>query len=288
VLCCGYHGWDDWYATTLNPPKNLGIPFSFFGYTRKIEYGDLKEIDDWFIRKETACFILEPMSRQCPERASREYLLEVRRLCDKYGVILIFDEVIMGFRYAMGGGGEYFGIKPDLACFSKAMANGFPLAALVGERGIMQEIAPLQVSGTFYGEVNTIRHCLKTIDIMEKNSVIEHIWRTGNRLIEGIKESINVYSLNRIVRLKGMGPWSSLDWSKDAYNYECYFMQEIFKQGIFYNRDFFLMFSHTDKEVYITLEAIDEIFNSINCFNKGGVNVKDYLEGRIDKSLYPR
>ena len=126
MLTSGYHGWHDW---------NVNLDFDNYSVI-EIEYGDLVTLERMMQSHydSIACFILEPMSRVCPDLASTSYLKKVRELCSEYNVILIFDEILMGCRYAIGGGGEYYGVVPDLACFGKAMSNGYPISALVGKR----------------------------------------------------------------------------------------------------------------------------------------------------------
>ncbi len=284
IICCGYHGWHDWYASTLPYVRSLGVVEDYNSesgpLTVKIDYGDLDQLE-YTLSRYPACFILEPMNRQCPEKASKEYLQEVRKLCDKYGVILIFDEMIMGFRYAMAGGEEYFGVTPDLSCYGKAMANGFPLATLTGKRGLMEQIEHLQVSGTNFGELLSIKAALETIRIMEERNVIEHLWEIGTALSRGISKSIVVLRLEEIVNIKGWGPWSSLVWSDN--HIQNYFLQEMAKEGILYNRDFFSTFSHTDEEVRKTLDVIFRIFVDIYYYPE-----KLKLEGEpINKDLFP-
>ena len=291
VLCCGFHGWHDWYAQILPDPKNSGTgqdPNYFRNRTIKLSYGWIEQLQNCLVNYQPACFILEPMSRLCPEKASREYLQEVRRLCNEYGVILIFDEIIMGFRYAMAGGQEYYGVTPDLACYSKAMANGYPISALVGKRELMTEIQHLQVSGTYFGELLSIQSAINTIDFMEKNDVIKHIAKVGEDLCTAIEKAIVECGVENMVRLKGGGPWSSFVWGEDFFDEQCLFLQELFKQGIFYNRDFFVMFSHTYEDLVKTIDAIRFAFNVVKRAMDNGLKINTLIEGTVDKELMPR
>ena len=96
---------------------------------------------------------------------------------------MIFDEIITGFRYALGGAQDYFKVIPDLACFGKAMANGFALAAVVGNRDLMMTFDEVFFSGTFGGEATSLAACKATIEEMQTNDVIEHNWRIGQRIM---------------------------------------------------------------------------------------------------------
>ena len=237
-----------------------------------------------------ACYILEPMSRLCPELASTKVLKRVRELCNQYNVVLIFDEMIMGFRYAMAGGQEYYGVVPDLACYGKAIANGFPLAVLVGKRELMQELSQLQVSGTYFGDVLSMAAAVETIKFMEEKEVITALKSKGDLFNEGVRKIIASNSLDgtSMVRLKGFGPWSAFVWDENYVDEENYFLQEIVKRGILYSRDHFIMYAHSEEDVQRTLSVYDEVLSEISHYHSKGIKVGERLEGGIDKGLFPR
>src|SRR5713101_7193954 len=135
IACCGYHGWQDWYIGTTT--RSLGVPTSVRELTKTFVYNDLASLQKIFDEhpREMACVILEPVGIVEP---ADDFLQKVARLTRDHGVVLVFDEVITGFRLAMGGAQEYFGVVPDMACCGKAMANGYPLSAVVGRREIMR------------------------------------------------------------------------------------------------------------------------------------------------------
>ena len=131
VLCCGYHGWHDWYISVTD--RNAGIPGVVRNLSYTFNYNDLpsllSSVDD-----EVAAIILEPVVFEEPRN---NFLNDVREICNQYGIVLIFDEMWTGFRMSLGGAQEYFNIKADLACFSKAVANGMPVSILTGKKEIM-------------------------------------------------------------------------------------------------------------------------------------------------------
>uniref|UniRef100_A0A6M3KUP2 Putative aminotransferase n=1 Tax=viral metagenome TaxID=1070528 RepID=A0A6M3KUP2_9ZZZZ len=262
ILCCGYHGWHDWYVGTLPYPKKRGTLDYFnetYGVTKKIEYGDIEKLKEAFMNLRPACFILEPMNRLCPEEASREYLLKVKELCKEWGVVLIFDEIIMGFRHALAGGQELYGVTPDLATYSKAMANGHSISALVGSKLIMKELEEMQVSGTYFGETNGIRASLQTINYIIKRGVIDHLWKIGNKLTNGIDLLIEKYNLFDIVEQKGFGPWSTLVFKEERQKQ--IFLKEVINQGIYFTGEHFVTYSHKNEHIERTLEVYDFAFN---------------------------
>ncbi|MFN3695724.1 MAG: aminotransferase class III-fold pyridoxal phosphate-dependent enzyme, partial [Ignavibacterium sp.] len=132
VLCCGYHGWHDWYISVTD--RNKGIPQAIQDLSFTFNYNDIQSVID-SIDEDTACVILEPFVFEEPKD---NFLHKLRDICTQNGTVLIFDEMWTGFRIAVGGAQEYFGVKADLACFSKAVANGMPISILTGKKDIMQ------------------------------------------------------------------------------------------------------------------------------------------------------
>ena len=280
ILCSGYHGWHDWYSSTLPMPKRGGV----IGFeTTKIPYGDLKVVESFFAQFNPSCFILEPMSRLTPELASKEYLQGVRNLCDKYNVILIFDEVIMGFRHAIAGGQELYGVVPDLATYSKAMGNGFPISCLVGKRSLMKEIKKLQVSATFCCDVLPMKAALDTIDFIEKNDVIFHLNHKGEILKRGLEEKIHKNGLTDLVKVKGFGPWNKLEWKEEYKDEERIWWNELFQLGMFYSSEHFMMWSHKLEDVLNAIERHDIAFSMLKDYRKLGM-VKDKIK-EMDKEM---
>jgi glutamate-1-semialdehyde aminotransferase len=132
VLCCGYHGWHDWYIGTTD--RNKGIPQVTQDLTYTFNYNDIDSVIN-SIDNDTAAIILEPIVFEAPKD---NFLQKLRDICDEKGILLIFDEMWSGFRLAAGGAQEYFGVRADLACFSKAVANGMPLSILTGRKDVMK------------------------------------------------------------------------------------------------------------------------------------------------------
>src|SRR5262249_39127028 len=132
VLCCGYHGWHDWYISVTD--RSQGVPNPVQGLTAPCAYNDMQWVAD-VLAADPACVILEPMIFDEPRDG---FLHELKAACRKNGTLLIFDEMWTGFRFALGGAQEYFGVQADLVCYSKAIANGMPLAVLAGRTDVMR------------------------------------------------------------------------------------------------------------------------------------------------------
>jgi len=138
VACCGYHGWQDWYIGTTT--RNLGVPQVVREQTVTFEYNNIVSLERLFdlYPGKIACVILEPVGLVPPED---NFLEKVNEIAHKNGALVIYDECWTGFRWALGGAQEYFGVTPDLACFGKALGNGFPISAVVGVRDVMEVLA---------------------------------------------------------------------------------------------------------------------------------------------------
>ena len=168
VLCCGYHGWHDWYIGVTD--RNLGIPKASQDLVYTIRYNDLESVEQ-SIDDDTACIILEPMVFEAPKPG---FLEGLRAICDKRGIVLIFDEMWTGFRLALGGAQEAFGVRADLACFSKAVANGMPLSVLSGRADIMQLCEKdVFFFTTFGGEALSLAAAKATIQVIREHNVTE-------------------------------------------------------------------------------------------------------------------
>ncbi len=202
VLVGGYHGWADWSASTIEGKKR-GIPDAVSYLSHKVEYGSLTDLENWRhdLWPAVAAIIVEPTH-------DANYLKMLREWCDRNGVVLIFDEIQTGFRYALGGGQEYFGVTPDLACFGKSMANGMPISALVGKHDIMKMMdgkSGVFFSGTFFGDTLSIAAALATIKKMEKEHVIRHLHDVGMKIRSKVSHyagPVEFYGLSPLLKIR--------------------------------------------------------------------------------------
>lgn len=272
VLCCGYHGWHDWYIGVTD--RNRGIPAEILDLSHTIGYNDIQSVID-SIDGETACIILEPVVFEAPRE---NFLHRLRELCTENGSLLIFDEMWTGFRLAMGGAQEYFGVHADLATFSKAIANGMPLSVLTGRRDVM-ELADREIFfyTTFGGEALSLAAAKATISEMKSKGVPEYLARQGGKLREGY---------NMLAKELGMGYTgctgfdcrSLVTFAADAGNpleVKSLMQQELFKRGILWSGFHNISFSHTDQDVEYTLSAYAEVLPLVKeAVNTGTVREK--------------
>jgi glutamate-1-semialdehyde 2,1-aminomutase/spore coat polysaccharide biosynthesis protein SpsF len=250
IACCGYHGWQDWYigVTTFS----RGVPKAVRELTAAFEYNNIESLKRILIqnRKRVAAVILEPIGGVEPEGA---FLQLVRDLCSHEGCLLIFDEVITGFRVARGGAQEYFGVVPDLACFGKAMANGYPLSAVVGARQIMKHFEQTFFSFTFGGEALSLAASLATMKEIAEKEVIAHNWEQGGKIKDGLNVLAREFGVENLVRCVGLPPRtvvSFLDESgRESLLVKSLFQQECLKRGVLFSGGHNICYSHSDEDI---------------------------------------
>jgi glutamate-1-semialdehyde aminotransferase len=282
VLCCGYHGWHDWYIAVTS--RNYGIPEAIKNYTFTFNYNDfdsfLTSIDD-----DIAAVILEPVVFNKPEN---NFLHKVAEVCKEKNIVLIFDEMWTGFRMAIGGAQEYFEIKPDLATYSKAVANGMPISILTGKREIMQ-LADEDVFfyTTFGGEALSLAAAKATINELKEKNVPSYLEHLGKELKEGLAAIIHDFELS-YVKIVGYN-WRTMvqfeNYNEDSLLLKSYVQQEMIKRGILWSGFHNISFSHTKEQIHYTLDVYKEVLKML----KDAVNkniVKELLLGEPVKPVF--
>ena len=271
IVKCGYHGWGDWHGITVRP---YGIPNCLSEVIDEFEYNNLDSLEKLLKNGDVAGVIMEAQALTAPEPG---YLEGVRELCDKYKVILIFDEVVTGYRWALGGAQEHYGVTPDLCCLGKAMANGMPISAIAGKKEYMQELNHAFFSMTFGGECLSLAASIETIKEL-KTKDYGHIWEIGEMFDKGIKETANKYGLD--INFAGSAPRHNLTFSDkydDPNGMKGLFYQEMVKQGILFANVLYIQFSHTEKDIEKTIKASDKAFKFVKDNMK---NIDSVLEGK--------
>jgi glutamate-1-semialdehyde 2,1-aminomutase len=204
VALCGYHGMHDWSIGTT--PLCDGVPDAVKALSHVFEYGNMDSIDRIFKKhpKEISAVILEPIQG---ESSDKNFLIQLKERCQQEGALLIFDEVISGFRVALGGAQELLGITPDLASIGKGMANGMPLSAIVGRRDVLEKISDgVFISTTFGGECLSIAAALKTIEVLERPESFSHIWSISEAWKKGAHALQQKLKLDHSIQLLGEAP----------------------------------------------------------------------------------
>ncbi|MCU0734070.1 MAG: aminotransferase class III-fold pyridoxal phosphate-dependent enzyme [Methylotetracoccus sp.] len=255
VLCCGYHGWHDWYIAVTE--RNAGIPAAVQELTHSFQYNAIDTVLD-AVDDGTACVILEPFVF---ERENGHFLAELREVCDRFGTLLIFDEMWTGFRCALGGAQEFFGVRADLCVFSKAIANGMPLSALTGRREVMALLdRDVFFFTTFGGEALSLAAAVACVDFIREHRVTDRIAERGQQLLDGLQQLIEALALP-YVSVTGYPCRTILNFSAEAVDpllAKTMVQQELIRRGILWSGTHSLSYSHTEQDVDYTLRAYRE------------------------------
>ncbi len=214
VMRCGYHGWHDWCVEMKG-----GIPLKFYEDVFEFPYNRLDKLEELMAAhgKETAAIIMTPFGHPNHEEMQEPkpgFLQGVRDLADKYGAVLVYDEIRTAFRLRMGGAQELYGVTPDLTVLGKAIANGYPISVVTGKKNVMAAAgSKLFISSTFFPNSEGFVAALKTIEILERDKVLENIWEKGERFIGKIRALIDKYDVG--ARLTGVAPMFFITFDKD-------------------------------------------------------------------------
>ncbi len=262
IAVCGYHGWQDWYISSTN--MNGGIPKDIKKFTHTIEFNNVENIKKVFKKYNLAAVMLEPIAAYLPDQ---KFLKTLKNFCKKNKTVLIFDEVCTGFRVSLGGAQKILKVKPNLSTFGKAMGNGFPISALVGEQKIMKNFDKVFYSGTFGGETLSLEACNQTIKFLKKNRSIQKNIKKGEYLIYNFNKLSKKYNLQKNIFLNGHPSWPFLIIKnfpeKKQRELKTYFMQEYALNKILFYGAYNINASHTFKNLKKILSISDKILNNL-------------------------
>lgn len=283
VLCCGYHGWHDWYISVTS--RNSGIPQEVADLTATFDYNDINSVKE-ALDADTACVILEPFVFEAPKG---NFLQELKALCEENGTLLIFDEMWTGFRIALGGAQEYFNVKADLACFSKACANGMPISLLTGRKDVMQLFnEEVFFFTTFGGEALSLAAAVATIHEMRDQQVPAYLAAKGKLLREGYNDIARELGIDSYTRCVGYDCRSLVVFDATAGNpleVKSFVQQELFKRGILWSGFHNMSFSHRDTEIAHTLAAYKEVLQLL-AVAVAANNVSASLKGKPVEAVF--
>lgn len=257
VLTCGYHGWHDWYM--VQTPRNAGIPAILASLVEPFPFNDLVAFEAALARHDgrVAAVILEVGTDDPRDGFLGKLLTSAHRV----GAIVIFDEIVTGFRFAVGGAQERYGVLPDLTCLGKAMANGLPLSAVGGRRDLMEEFCNVFFSGTFGGDTLALAAGKATLAEIAEAHVVEHMWDMGAVFRSGLTEVILASGLE--VELLGHPPRSALVFRQDGADSPALrglFLQEAARRGVLFGGPIFVTYAHQRGDVDRTVEICAEVF----------------------------
>ncbi|TBU90074.1 glutamate-1-semialdehyde 2,1-aminomutase [Stutzerimonas kirkiae] len=282
-----YHGHSDSLlvkagsgALTQGVPSSAGVPADFARHTLTLPYNDLPAVRERLaeVGKQVACIIVEPVAgnMNCVPPAPG-FLEGLRSLCDEYGIVLIFDEVMTGFRVALGGAQAYFGITPDLSTFGKIIGGGMPVGCFGGKRAIMECVAPLgpvYQAGTLSGNPLAMAAGLTTLELISRPGFHDELSDYTSRLLQGLQERADAAGIAFVTtQVGGMFGlyFSGADtivtfedvMSSDAERFKRFF-HLMLEGGVYLAPSAFeagfTSIAHGERELQITLDAAERAF----------------------------
>jgi glutamate-1-semialdehyde 2,1-aminomutase len=279
---------DDWFIGSTE--MNAGIPQGTIDSTIKFRYNDLASVRELFEQHpgRIACVLMEAESSTPPAPG---YLAAVKELCEERASVLIFDEMITGFRWHLGGAQKFHGVVPHLSTFGKAMGNGFAIAALAGRREIMRlggfdhaHERVFLLSTTHGAETHALGAFLETLRIYRDQNVVEFLWKQGERLRTKIDQVIVRHGIASNFELIGR-PCNLIYHTKDrkgkpSQAFRTLFLQELIRGNIL-APSFVVSFSHSDEDIDRTVDVVDQ---ALGVYTKAlDEGVEKYLVGRSVK-----
>ena len=285
ILCCGYHGWQDWFIGTTT--RGAGVPDAVAALTIPFAYNDISELSDLIDlhKGEVAAIIIEPMGIIEPKPG---YLAAVRKLADAHDIVLIFDECWTGFRIHREGAFGKFGVAPDLACFGKALGRGVPISVIIGRADVMEIFDEAFYSFTFGGDLLGITAANAVLDILESEPVLAHVDRVGGALISGVKALIERHRLESSIDIAGYPGRSVMGFygdGNDGLLIKSVLQQEGCARGILAAGWHAPSYAHTIEDVEETLDVYDQAF-AIIAEGLAAEDLSDRLHGRMVEPVF--
>ena len=266
ILSCGYHGWYDAFSEVHG--IEAGIPKKLYEDFYEFQFNDLEEVENLLTKNkdEIAAIMVNPIhtpgGREV-EMPKSGYLEGLRKLATENNALLIYDEIRTGFRVDMGGAQKMFGVIPDLAAFGKAMGNGYPISALVGKAEFMDVLVEkVFLSSTFFPNSLAQIASLKTIEILERENVLDKILQKGIKFAKQVKDSINDSGVPCIYSGEPWMPYITFKADKDFLYRK---LREEFYRQLIRRRVFlqpfhhgYICYRHSEEDIDYAAKAIDE------------------------------
>jgi glutamate-1-semialdehyde 2,1-aminomutase len=297
IAFCGYHGWHDWYlAANLGESEGLdghllpglapsGVPRGLQGTVLPFEFGRIDQLEN--IARDhgpdLAAVVLEPARHHDPAPG---FLEAVRAVAARTGAVLVFDEITSGWRLTTGGAHLVYGTHPDLAVFAKGMGNGYPIAAVIGVRDVMQAAESTFMSSTFWTDRIGPVAALATIAKHRAEGVADHLQSVGRTVQCGWREAAARHGLG--VEVGGIAPLGHLgftDGNRQAVR--TLYTQLMLERGILASSGFYAMQAHGEREVETFLRAVDEVFGILAHAVRED-SVEQHLKGPVAHSGFRR
>lgn len=296
VLFCGYHGWHDWYLSAnladdkaldgqLMPGLNpVGVARELAGTSYPFWYNKIEQFKKLIAENKDnlAGVVLEAARNMTPEA---DFFSTIEEECHKLNIPLIIDEVTSGFRMYCGGACEYFGIHPDIAVFAKGMANGYPIAAIIGKKKYMDAAQDSFISSTFWTERIGFVAAIATIKKYKALNVNEYLNKLGRKVQEGWTVLAEKHGLK--IHISGIYPLGHICFEAAPLELKTLFVQEMLRRGFLVSDAYYASLSHTEEDVNDYLAACDEVF-AIMSKAVANNNITNLLDGPVCQGGFAR
>lgn len=286
IAYCGSGGvWHDWYASIIS--RNQGVPKFNQDLILPFDYNDIDSLEYIFEQNkdEIACVFMEATIFEKPEN---DFLKKVKKLTHENNSVLIFDEIVTGFRFANGGAQELFGVEPDITVLGKGIANGMPLSAVAGKTEYMKIFDDVFFSTTYAADTLSLAAGQATILEFKEKPVVKTIWENGTFLMEQFNKitsenSINLHLEGYPVRMKVVGQDSN---GNDSILLRSLFIQELVTRGIFVHPGVeYISFSHTKEDIEKTIHALTDAVPILKKASEEN-DFESYLNGKPFRPVY--
>jgi len=275
IAYCGYHGWHDWY--TIATPKNKGIPSYYRSLIHGFEFNNIESLREIIRKYQLACIILEPFIFEEPKD---DFLKKIRKIATEEKIVLIFDEVVTGFRSPGYSAQKMFKVTPDIATFGKNMGNGIPISCVCGKSKYMKELeGDCFVSSTFGGDLVGISAAIATLDIIRNEPVIDNIFYFGEYLKTGYNEIAK--SLGVDTECKGYP--NRTFFTFPTAEHKSLFWQECIAREVFFGWANFISYAHGLKEIEATLSAVKK---ALSIVKENWDNPSKALRGKVATEVF--
>jgi glutamate-1-semialdehyde aminotransferase len=298
IAFCGYHGWHDWYlSANLADDQNLdgqllpgleplGVPRGLKGTAIPFHYNNIDELENIIGNNEIGTIILEPVRQHKPEN---NFLAKVKKLAEDISAVLVFDEISSGWRMNVGGAYELYGGQPDVVVYAKAMSNGFPMAAVVGKREIMDVAQDTFVSSTYWTDRVGPTAALATINKLKDNNIPKQLCRMGSFISDGWRKLAEEHDLDLEIMTEGLQsiPTFEFKYVDQSLALQTLFTQEMLGLGYLASKHVYMAYPHSEAIIEKYIEKLDKVFGTI----KGAIeknNVNQLLKGPVAHSGFKR
>lgn len=261
IIHCGYNGWLNFFATSGVLPPGLssstplnGIPPEISSLHKTLQWADFESWENIFKNEgeEIAACVIASNYKEMEK--GKEFLPFIRELTKRYGSLMIVDEIVTGFRVAIGGVHEYFNFLPDMAVFSKGIANGMPISTYLGKKELIDSSKEIGISSTFGGETLSLSASLAVIEFYKKNNVIEYLWKTGEKMWGEINKLFKKYDIEAEMRGFPVCPFFDFR-NQEERNL---FFRKCFKNGVIFYNVGYICYSHKEKDIYEAIERVEK------------------------------